>query len=463
MMRRALSLLVVAVLVAACSGAAPEPVDTTPDSAATSSVASPTAVPSASTATAQPVPTSGPSLAVGESRRFATAVTNTRMVPFDPAARAEGDEWAWQLLYHVDRDELWAVVGDDGTPYWLALSADADLGIGTAFDDLRRRGADTVLVDLKTGGLTQVFPFPVEIHPWSTAGHPVVRIPPAAASDPRTADWTAGTYELDLDQGIATLVSTADPFRGWVAVPADSALGAGVLEWRTFPDQGISSLVFSPEVGPPEQIMSRLAGSVSWAPSGRFLTLQRRDGEWSIYDIYRDSMFDLTAGASGAGNWSPDGRFFVFGRAGSTGIVDTAGLLSGAGAESLRVIGPFADAIFADWGPGASPTEALLLGEYCAPDGFRLDRVDLATGERSRIPTTVGGFWVYDWSPRGDLIAVSSWDVDGGFTLIDAVTGGRAVRPTLDTVVTTMRDVAWSASGEWIKLNEIGGRDRCAV
>lgn len=466
-MRQLLVVIATSLALLACSGAG-EDVGST---AAPSSPAAPTSGASVvpTVPSIRPVPLRAPATPVtqvGATRPLVVTSSQVRWEPYDATRVSEANAWAWQKVYAVDRDELWTTVGPGDRPYRLALSPDDDRGVGAVNDSYANRDLPTVLVDLASGEVRDLFPFPVEVRHWIGLDQIVIKISQGAAAPPRSVGWTAGIYELDLAKAIATLISTARYYRPEVPVPAGSALAAGVIEWRVNPEAGSSALVLRDDDAGTERIVADELGNVSWAPDWQYAVLVGREGELSVLDPSRAEVFGLDALGLGRPHtitWSPDGRYFVPERTDPTIIVDTDGLDASFSVEALRLVGPFEAAIFADWGPGALPGEALLLGEYCAPDGFWLDRVNLETGDVRRIPTAEAEFWVYDWSPRGDLVAVSSWKVDTGFTLVDAVTGERQSRPNLEATVTTMQDVQWSASGQWIALQQISGRDRCMV
>ena len=220
-------------------------------------------------------------------------------------------------------------------------------------------------------------------------------------------------------------------------------------------------LVFRDVLNGGERIVADHLRHLSWSPDQRYVALISLDGTVGLFDSLQGQMLEISGlGRMRTLGWSPDGHYLAPHRTTPLVILDLSALESNLAPESLRFVGPSDDAIFADWGPDGS-NEALLLPGYCDPEGYRLDRLDLQAGTTRRIPTAIGGFWVYDWSPRGDLIAVSSREIDGGFTLFDASTGLRTPRLLLDEAVTSMQDVQWSASGGWISLERISGRDRC--
>lgn len=467
MRRQLLLVLIAAAGLVACTGESDDARAAVDRSATV--VASSTAIPTPPPGAATPVIPVAPTITqteVGDVRPLSIAPSAAELRRYDAALDIDDGGAVWQKLYAVDRDELWTTADPAGGPYPLSLSPYGDVGVGAADDRYANRAIPTVLVDFTTGEVRDLFPFPVEVRHWTGPQRVLIRVSRGAAAPPRSVGWTAGIYELDLEAETATLISISPDYRAEVPVPPGSALGTGVIEWRVDREAGRTDLILRNGNVDSERVLAADLGYVGWAPSHRYAVLVGRHGDLSIFDPLRGESLDLSGlglGRASIGSWSADARYFVARRTYPTVVVDTAGLEGNFEVDALRLIGPFEEAIFADWGPGASPTEVLLLAEYCAPDGFWLDRADLETGDVTRIATDVAEFWVHDWSPRGDLIAVSSWKVDTGFTLVDAVTGERQRRPNLEAVVTTMQDVQWSGSGDWIALQQIGGRDRCAV
>ena len=394
---------------------------------------------------------------------------DVELVRFDPEMASDLSEWWWQKLYRVDSDELWTVVDAEGIPYALRFDTDTDRGIGTAARAGWSQPGETVLVDLETGEVTELLPYPAGVVSWSEPQRVVLQLLSTRDRAGVASDLVLGIYELDLVTQVLTLMSRESNYReidDEASVPAESVLPAGaVLERRLLLDEGWWVLVVRDEPAGTEEVVAERLQAISWAPDGWLAALASTDGKLRLFDVQSAEVRELGAfGPLADLRWSTTGRYLVME---SYLAVDTpersVTVFDLGDLGRVRVLGPFNQATFADWGVGAEPSEVLLLGEYCQTAGFWLDRLDLMTGELTRLETEAGGFWVHDWSPRGDWIAVSSWDVAGGFALVDAVTGVRAGRPELDAMVTSMQDVVWSASGDWIALGEIGGRDRCWV
>ncbi|MEZ4502749.1 MAG: hypothetical protein R3C39_09005 [Dehalococcoidia bacterium] len=454
-MRRVLPLLLTAALLAAC---ADEDLLATPTPIAEASIEATPAPTTRPTRTPTPAPTP---------RAVATARARAEWHRVEPSSATSFTDRIRTVVYDVDSDELWTLSAEDGSPYSLVWSPFSDLAIGTIWNAYEASDAETVLIDPSRGSVRQVLPFAIAVVDWPEPDRIIVRVGIVVGGRDGPEGWTRGLYELDLAGGTMMLLEVGDQFSGphpqAVPVPDGSTLPPGRIELRLWPNDGWRSLVHVSPTGQESTLADRLA-DVVWSGSERRLATVTIDGDLEVLDLETAQSFTPGDGPHWSAVWSNDGRYLATwfsSRQGAVGIFDLGVPGTDWQATPVRTLGPFDATAFADWGPGATPSEALLLGDYCLPDGFRLDRLDLSTEEIRRIPTELGGFWVYDWSPRGDLIAVSSWDV--GFELIDPDTGLLGDRPVLSAVVTTMQDVAWSAGGRWLALHDIGGRDRCNV
>ena len=222
------ALILVAMTLLSCSGDSPALEAGGTTSATASATPGPTQTPDA----ASPLPVRTPRIetAIGESRPLALEESEVQRQRHPVTASTDVEEWAWQKLYNVDRDELWITVGPEGNPYELSLNPDSDLGVGGAWTGGRVRTGETVVVDLWTGSVQQLFAFPTEVRAWQGPNTLLIKISVTQTSPPQSVDWTAGVYEIDLIVKTATLVSTTRPYREEVRLPDGSVLGTGILE-----------------------------------------------------------------------------------------------------------------------------------------------------------------------------------------------------------------------------------------
>lgn len=410
MKRTATALTLVGMLLLACTSDGPESESTVEVSA--SLEASPASEPTSSTpAWVRPEPTLGPEWEPHDLFEGETGLVWESFVP-EP-----GDSGGWgqhgSRLYDRERDEFWRLRGPDGEAYFLALSPTEDLALAGVIDPDTHRDAPSVLVDLATGEMRGLTPFPLNgFDSWDgaaglDAGVIQTQTPRWPEWDGRR--WPAGQYEIDLAAGeiqMLRLAQGAYPVLRTVPVPPGSVFEAeAAFARRILPDLGQVQLVLLTPDGTEEVLVDRVAG-LHWSPDKHLLLLREIEDDREPLVLF-DPMTGATRKLDGDNryghpSWSPDGRFLAVDTEGTVLFYDTTDPAD----PLLPFLGPIEDSRFADWGPAAAgdvPSEALLLGNYCAPeDGFRLDRIDLATGEVRRLPTEVGGFWVSDWSPSGD-------------------------------------------------------------
>jgi len=372
-------------------------------------------------------------------------------------------------LFDREAEQFWRLRTEDGEAYALTVSGDHDVALATARGSSGLPTAHTVLLDLQSGRLRALTTFPLRVTSWvgfESLEAGTIRVEIEAGPGPRDDALPPGPYEVDLGAGEIRRLGPAGG-RQAAAVPPGSSLPAGSLSLRTLGSDGRSSFVLTEPDGS-ERVLRDDVAMVWWNPSGTTALLERWNDKGNEQSF---TLFDAMSGASrevdvlnytGSPIWSSDGRYVAMSSwVGQASIYEPGVAANG---PLSAIIGPIDGSIFMDWGPGTPPTEALLLADYCEPSyGFHLDRVDLETGETRRIAAPVGGFWVSDWSPDGELIAASSPELPRGFALLDADTGEDVTPQVLAAAVDGMQDVLWSASGRWLLAAPIGGRDRCGV
>ena len=355
-------------------------------------------------------------------------------------------------FYDVERDELWTVLGPNGEGYRFMLSPYSDIAIGTTGPP---GDGETVLLDLQSGTVTALLPRWVNFRGWPAATRPLIQV----------EGTRPVVYELDLVPATAMPLDTRgdrviDRRQFAAPLPPGGGLpGATHVDLVVREDGARLELVL---VAPgAERAVASEQGFVGIAPGNRVATVMARDGGVQLVDFYGGRVYDLGRYVfSRAHSWSPDGRYLAIpyweGRTHMTVAFDLQAL---PGAPP-RELGRYRDALLVDW--RRDGREALLLGEYCLPGGFALDRLDLGTGAVTRVPSASRGSWEQAWSPAGDVIAVSA--PDDFVSLIDVATGARLPTPAFDASVTRMQSiVGWSASGRWLALEDVRGSDRCIV
>ena len=459
--------VVVAIVVAAC-GSGPDrsesdvrtPVEQPPSSVADTPAetdaplpVAPVAVPSEDEAPANP-PASTPDLAVGDSRPVRFGPAGARWQATSAAAFNRGN--AVPRFYDVDRDEVWAVIGQSDQYYQTTFASDGDRLIAWTLS-----GADdeTVLVDMASGTVTQILPFASELAaPWTDPEKIQLRVGARESISPSGADLLPGIYELDLGQQTLTFLSPTE-LRGLRdAVPSPSPWLPEATEVVVRPvDDGTYELALvNPETGA-ERVL-RPAVTV-WArePRGTRLAVVTAQNKLIVYDFERALNPSLGVPAAWSfPRWAPDGRHLAITFQGFDGfesvIYDVSDIVMG---DHPR-IGPLERTVFADWSPDGR--DALLLTRNCERNGFTLERIDLESGEKRLLDTPVRGFWNYRWSPRGATIAVAAPDLSLG--LIDVESGAIVPTPALDDLE-RLQELQWSATGRWLKFSQEQGRDRC--
>ncbi len=463
-MQRTATALVLAVgLVVVALGCTSD--DDGPESLAASPSASPslsaTSTPAWVRPTAEPTPTSAP-LVEGDA--------GLTWESYDVDA---GEDPGWFLfatrLFDRETDQFWRLRGEGGRAFLLSMTTEHDVALGIAVGSAGQTVGPTVLVDLATGRIRALTPYAVNPRSWAgfeslDAGTILVEIDSRAG--PRDDALPPGTYEVDLGAGeIRRLPAPAVGQQGAV-VPEGSSLGDGSLSLRTLGSDGRTAFVLRQADGT-ERVLLEDVATIWWNPAETMALLEQwndRQDEQSFI------LFNAMSGASrdvevgnyvGGPRWSSDSRYFAMSSGGGEAAIYEPDDRLGTD-PLVPKLGPFDGSVFADWGSGVPPAEALLLVDYCGgEDGFNLERIDLATGERRPVPASVGGFWVSDWSPDGAVIAVSSPHLERGFALIDADTGDDVTPPVLAAAIDGMQDVQWSGSGRWLAAATIGGRDRC--
>ncbi|MBE2266902.1 MAG: PD40 domain-containing protein [Anaerolinea sp.] len=186
----------------------------------------------------------------------------------------------------------------------------------------------------------------------------------------------------------------------------------------------------------------------AWSPDGRRLAFaSNKDGNWEIYvlDIGQEEATRLTYDLSyqGAPAWSPDGEWLVYesyqGSNLDIYVMNIAGVLNGS--ESPIRLPANSDA--PDFAPTWSPQsdDGRHIGFVSWRDGnqdiysFSLD--DQSVVNLTQTPTRQEDF--PEWSPDGDYIAYSAFDVGLEKVFVTPAAGGRAAQ-----VVAQGRAPAWS-------------------
>jgi len=410
----------------------------------------------------------------GDTAEVPAAPVHGRWEQVDAATPVE--EWPPFRLYHRATDTLWAVRDEENRSYWLLplpyTDQHTDQLIATT-EGLIGDGQETVLVDLTSGEVAQLLPFAVRPYNLDTTTEGQMEFELAQPVGAAMANsLPGGRYRYDLATRVLTYLdrTSLGPrsiIRYELAQPLpDSSYwpGATRAELQLDADRGMYALSFVNEQTGESRQMEAAMHSAVRSPNGRWLAYITATSELRLLELggVGDTLVLGPPANWGYPTWSPDSGHVASGYQLFDGhdsvfwkLPDelTQEILA---TRTLPRIGPIDDAAFAGWRRDAP--EALLLGDYCLPGGIHLDRLDLETGMVIRIPTAVTGFWSHEWSPDGSAIAVAAPELPAG--LLDPVSGALLAAPTL-TLIETLQSYRWSASGEWLLLSDIPGRDRC--
>lgn len=387
--------------------------------------------------------------------------------------------FVWGRLYHPASDRFWRLTGPEGHPYSVTpLGGDQLIGVTeAALTGPQPAVRETVLLDLASGEVTQLLPFPVAVR-WDGLGGFAAGAEPPGILDIEVRDIErladdrrvrVGEYRYDLGSGALTYLGPdwyKLEHRYEFAEPLPDASyhpGATALVRRPIaPDaerllgQGLFSLSLVDEAAGTERLMVEAASRAALSPDGRWLAVVDRLRGLRLVELRGiGGEHSLTMDGYWAPVWSPDGRFLfaqhsLLGRE-IVAIWDTTRIDESSGAR----LGPLTDVAFADWHPDG--TEVLVFNAACEPGGYTLERLDPVTGERTPLPFDIPAVWLARWSPDGSRIALSAAHVPIG--LFDPVSGARLRAPALDALE-QVQGGEWTADGEWLLLHDLHA-ERC--
>ncbi|MFL5295804.1 MAG: hypothetical protein ACJ798_05415 [Phenylobacterium sp.] len=207
----------------------------------------------------------------------------------------------------------------------------------------------------------------------------------------------------------------------------------------------------------------------AFSPDGRRIAFSEPAGgpDWVISVMDADGrnakrIYSEKGAAAMAPRWSPDGRQIVFGVSGgfsSRGITGRIVEMDADG-SNMRVLATASGAGFPSISPDGRRLVFRVWGKADDERGLRI--LTLATGAVSRLTDTD-----YDtfpgWSPRGDLIAFTSWRNDD-FDIYTIHPDGTGLR-RLTTTPGNDAHSSWSPDGEWLMFasSRLGFKDEAPL
>jgi TolB protein len=207
----------------------------------------------------------------------------------------------------------------------------------------------------------------------------------------------------------------------------------------------------------------------AFSPDGRRLAFSEPAGgpTWAISVMDADGrnpkrVYFEKGAAAMAPRWSPDGRQLVFGVSGDFSSRGISGRIveMNADGSNLRVLTTGAGAGFPSFSPDGGRLVFRVWGKAEDERGLRI--LTLATGAVTRL--TGSDYDTFPgWSPRGDLIAFTSWRNDD-FDIYTIRPDGTGLK-RLTTTPGNDAHSSWSPDGKWLMFasSRLGFKDEAPL
>ena len=206
----------------------------------------------------------------------------------------------------------------------------------------------------------------------------------------------------------------------------------------------------------------------AFSPDGRRIAFSEPAGsEWAIAVMDADGsnakrVYYQKGAVAMAPKWSPDGRQIVFGVGGAFSSRGTPGRIVEIDADgsNVRVLTTGVGAGFPSFSPDGGRVVFRVWGKGADERGLRI--LTLANGEVSRL--TGSDYDTFPgWSPKGDLIAFTSWRNDDFDIYTIHPDGTRLKR--LTTAPGNDAHSSWSPDGEWLMFSSsrLGFKDEAPL
>ena len=249
------------------------------------------------------------------------------------------------------------------------------------------------------------------------------------------------------DKGL--VLGSGTTVRGNMKSPSWSTDGKMVVFHKTIESRPARMLpVFSLD---PDFSLFRTGLFPAWAPRGDRVILAENPGlllmdvsRESITDIYPSKgLYDSKGLQLGSSAWSPDGSTIAFGT--GAAFADHAtptqiAIIKPDGSGFRTITGDKGNAAFPSWSPDGKRLVYRVAG---SEQGLRI--VNVEDGKITQLTTGYDDF--PGWSPKGDLIAFTSFR-DGDFEIYTIRPDGTGIKRLTHDRGNNAHG-AWSADGEW--------------